>query len=51
MFLQIFSLVCLLYTLYNYGKLLISIARGYMALRKIDGYRCPVSKRENQSFN
>ena len=51
MFLQIFSLVCLLYTLYHYGKLLISIARGYMALRKIDGYRCPGIKCENQSFN
>ncbi|MBO5241612.1 MAG: hypothetical protein J6B19_02975 [Lachnospiraceae bacterium] len=51
MFLGILSVVCLLYSLYHYGKLLISIARGYMALRQIEGYRYPGIKCENQSFN
>lgn len=51
MFLEIISIVCLIYSLYSSGKLLINIIGGYVELRKIDGLRYPGIKCENMSFS
>ena len=51
MFLVIFAFGCLLFSLYHSGKLFVNVIRGYLELRKMDGYRYPGIKCENMSFS